>query len=268
MNFSELFTIGDEAFPTITIVGMVQGNDLYGSRVLGELQKINTIRHGKLQILYAHLPAAHAGKRQIKIDLNRSFPGREHGMLEHRIAYQLRDTLRKSQVVIDIHTSDEEHQPYVLLTTSETTAEVAASYAHSDISIMDRRIADLGQVGEIASCTGISQRIVLPSALSAGSSVVDYVNSHGNGYGILLQVGSFRGRSAIEIATDAVHTFLKAHYLLEGIPSRADTPEVYLGQDFTATRGKLEKVSPGELTTAYCPSFQEEKPFLKVKRMS
>ena len=43
MNFSELFTIGDEAFPTITVVGMVQGNDLYGSRVLGELQKIKML---------------------------------------------------------------------------------------------------------------------------------------------------------------------------------------------------------------------------------
>ena len=267
MTFSEIVTSG-EGFPEVGIVSLVHGDDPYGSRVIGELSQTTKLERGTLHTIYANLPASFKRKRQIDFDLNQAFPGREHGLLEHRAARNLREILDTCAFVLDIHTSNQEHAPYVLIPTTETTAKVAPSYAHSDLSILDRKRIDLDHLGTIAASTGISRRVVLPSALSQGSSLVDYVNAHGKGYGILLQVGSFQGKSATEIALDALRSFLATYGLQEGVPQRAERPEVYLGREFTAEKQDTTPIAAGEHTTFYCPAFQEQRPFLRVQRIS
>ena len=88
----------------LTLICGVHGDELFGERVFKYFEnKIDSI---KIQtLILAHPEAIKIRKRFFETDLNRSFPGSINGSLEEKIANKLIPILRKSDFVLDIHTT-------------------------------------------------------------------------------------------------------------------------------------------------------------------
>src|SRR5258708_38180427 len=86
----------------------------------GEVTPLKVVEkyfQGKINFLIANPQAISKRKRFIETDLNRSFPGREDGSVEEKIAFKLKNELKKYQVVLDFHTATVD-SPMFIITTS------------------------------------------------------------------------------------------------------------------------------------------------------
>ncbi|MFA5746966.1 MAG: succinylglutamate desuccinylase/aspartoacylase family protein [Candidatus Paceibacterota bacterium] len=94
---------------------LTYGKERIGLRVAREIKKLN-IGNDILSFQIANRRAFELAKRSVDQDLNRSFPGREDGNHEERIAYELSPAIRSADIVIDIHSTKSELKDAVIVT--------------------------------------------------------------------------------------------------------------------------------------------------------
>lgn len=91
--------------PRVAIVACTHGDEFLGERVINAF-KFVPLQRGCLLFITAHPLARARKKRYIDQDLNRSFPGKQQGCLEDRLAFNLRQQLSTVDLVIDIHATN------------------------------------------------------------------------------------------------------------------------------------------------------------------
>ena len=91
--------------PRVSIVAGTHGDELLGECVINAL-KSEVLLRGCLSFIIAHPLARIKKKRFINQDLNRSFPGKQRGCIEDRLAFDLMKRLSSSDLVIDIHATN------------------------------------------------------------------------------------------------------------------------------------------------------------------
>ncbi len=105
--------------PTIFLNACTHGHEKIGLEVINEVKK-NKIQEYNLLTNIANKRAFLKNTAFIDSDLNRSFPGKETGNYEERLAYYLSPIIKKSDIVIDIHSTntvkDPEKEAMVIIT--------------------------------------------------------------------------------------------------------------------------------------------------------
>jgi len=89
----------------ILIVGSTHGHERIGLKVIDELRKLNVGSN----VLHFEVGNPRASEKNIPFtenDLNRVFPGKEHGAYEEMRAYELSPKIKESDLVIDIHSTN------------------------------------------------------------------------------------------------------------------------------------------------------------------
>ncbi len=101
--------------PKIAIVGCVHGDEIIGKLVIREIKKLKNIK-GTLGLIIANEPAMLKKKRELKKDLNRSFPGKKGARFEAGLAYRLHQELKKYDLAIDIHATNSRFDKLAIVT--------------------------------------------------------------------------------------------------------------------------------------------------------
>lgn len=94
------------------------GNETIGHRVAEKLRGLK-FKTGTLQVQVANPLAYKKQKRFIDQDLNRSFPGKNNGNYEQRIAARLLPIIKSADVVIDIHSTTSGLKNALIITKSD-----------------------------------------------------------------------------------------------------------------------------------------------------
>jgi succinylglutamate desuccinylase len=94
---------------------LTHGDEKIGLKVAKEINKLK-ISKKCLVIQIANIKAFKAHKRFIDQDLNRSFPGKKNGNYEERLAYKLSPSIKKADIVIDIHSTTSNLKDAVIIT--------------------------------------------------------------------------------------------------------------------------------------------------------
>jgi len=101
--------------PIVAIVGCVHGDEKIGKRIIDEIDKVE-ISKGTVLTISANTKAVKCGKRYCDQDLNRSFPGKDDGNHEERLAYNLKKVLKGCDYVIDIHSTVTDTESLIIMT--------------------------------------------------------------------------------------------------------------------------------------------------------
>jgi len=234
MKYSHVEEIGSGDFPTIGILGLCHGDEIVGKLVLDYLKNDlpSKIINGRVKLIYANLPAEKANKRYIDVDLNRSFPGKIDGLLEERIAYELRPVISSCSYLLDIHSTSEWDEPFVVSTIGQTTDKTREIYAGTDIDVRTRVEVDHMYIDQLAQHTGLNLHVVMDSTVASGGSLIEYVNAHGRGYAISFESGQHKDPNALSTALGAIYNVLKIHKFIDGEPNRINRQECFLGGEF------------------------------------
>lgn len=94
---------------------LTHGDEKIGLKVVKEIEKLS-IDKNIISIQVANRKAFESRKRFIDQDLNRSFPGKENGNHEEKIAYKLLPIIKSADVVIDVHSTKSELKDAVIIT--------------------------------------------------------------------------------------------------------------------------------------------------------
>ncbi len=97
---------------------LTHGDELIGLRVAEELNSLN-INKDILTIQIANKKAFERKERFIDQDLNRSFPGKKNGNYEERTAYKLLPSIKKADIVIDIHSTVSDLKDAIIITKTD-----------------------------------------------------------------------------------------------------------------------------------------------------
>jgi succinylglutamate desuccinylase len=89
----------------ILVVGSTHGHEKIGLKVIETLRGL-AIDPALLDFEIGNPEASKRSVRLIESDLNRVFPGKEHGTHEEMRAYALSEKIRAADVVIDIHSTN------------------------------------------------------------------------------------------------------------------------------------------------------------------
>ena len=92
-------------FKKILIVGSTHGHERIGLKVIDELRKLN-IDSDFLNFEIGNPRASGKNIPFTENDLNRIFPGKEHGTYEEMRAYELSPKIKEAYLVIDIHSTN------------------------------------------------------------------------------------------------------------------------------------------------------------------
>lgn len=96
---------------------LTHGDELVGLKVAEEIKKrYPNIIWKSLDIQIANEEAYKKAKRQIDSDLNRVFPGLQNGDVEERRAFELKNTVGKYDLVIDVHSTESGSEDVVIVT--------------------------------------------------------------------------------------------------------------------------------------------------------
>lgn len=91
--------------PKILLNVCTHGNEQVGLRVADYFKDVQPV-FGHLVINIANTRAVEKNKRFIKDDLNRVFPGKEHGSYEEKLAHKMKPFIESFDVVIDVHSTE------------------------------------------------------------------------------------------------------------------------------------------------------------------
>ena len=80
------------------------------------------------RLIYANTPAIKKNKRNIDIDLNRCFPGKEKGLIEEKIAHDLLPYLQDTPHNYDFHSTIFETKPYGIISVYSKHIKKVISY--------------------------------------------------------------------------------------------------------------------------------------------
>jgi len=140
--------------PILVVVGCLHGDELVGKRIINILAKLK-IKKGTLITVVANPKALSKKKRFIDQDLNRSFPGKKMSKkLEERIAFEIMQTIKSADYVIDIHSTSTDTQDVVIIKRrTKNIKKLLNIFKPSRVLLMPRSI---GQRGFVNHCHGIS----------------------------------------------------------------------------------------------------------------
>lgn len=89
----------------ILIVGSTHGHERVGLKIIEELKKLNLDKN-LVDFEIGNPRASEKNIPFIESDLNRIFPGKEHGTYEEMRAYELSPKIKEAELVIDIHSTN------------------------------------------------------------------------------------------------------------------------------------------------------------------
>jgi predicted deacylase len=103
-----------EGKPVVGVVGLVHGNEPCGGYAIDKLMNIKP-KKGTLILIKANTEAEKVNKRYVETNLNRAFPGKEDGKIEERIAYELFPFVQMCDYLLDLHSTSQESEPFIIL---------------------------------------------------------------------------------------------------------------------------------------------------------
>jgi len=241
MKNSEIITIGNDNYPIFGIVGLVHGDEPVGRKVLDRLKTELKLKRGQVKLIYANLAAERAGKSDINTNLNIAFPGKLHGDIEERIAYNLRDVLSRCNMVLDIHSTSTFQGRYVVSTSGlteemakaslrgEISKETKDAYQGSGLHPATRKVTNIDAISALSRNTSLTKHVQMTDAVANGTSLIEFVNAHGCGYAISFEAGEHHDSESERTAMEVVNNVLMIYGLIDGTPKRINKQETYLG---------------------------------------
>jgi hypothetical protein len=131
----------------ICVVSCMHGNEVRGAEATEMLWERNFgIR---VRWIIANVDARKVMRRYIESDLNRSFPGKEDGTYEERLALLIAKAVEGAECVLDLHTTTAATSPFVIITRRSEEIE------------------------NIANAVPIEKLVHIPAALSKGKALID-----------------------------------------------------------------------------------------------
>lgn len=179
-----------EGKPVVGVMGLVHGNEPCGGFAIDSLEGIKP-KKGTLILMKANLEAAKLNKRSVEVNLNRSFPGKEDGKLEERIAYELFPFMKMCDYLLDLHSTSEDSLPFTLV------------------------IEDDDAKTKIASQLGIKNYIDLGGHIR-GTTMDD------EGVKFVVECGQHDEELTKQVAVEVTNNFLKATGILGGKPAKKE----------------------------------------------
>jgi succinylglutamate desuccinylase len=140
MNRNNKENKNSKKHPVVAVVGCVHGDELIGKRVIEDLKKIK-LKKGKLVTIIGNEKALKMKRRFIDQDLNRSFPGKENGNYEQRIAFNLKKKMEEVDFAIDIHSTVTKVKDLVIITKfNREVSELLKSLTPKRVALMKSHI--------------------------------------------------------------------------------------------------------------------------------
>ena len=179
--------------PTVTIIGGIHGNEKIGVLAINRLKKIIKPEQifGKIYFIFGNPYAYEKNKRFLRHDMNRLFKSNgvqlgKKPSLEQKRAFEIAKILKKTDFMLDIHSTQKPSVPFVFCKLSP-------------------RHLELARIFETKFIVGPAKGAKIPS-LSACTD--DYVNSHG-GIGITYESGWNRDLKVLGKVIQKTMEFLK-----------------------------------------------------------
>jgi succinylglutamate desuccinylase len=91
------------------------GDEKIGFAIAKELEKLKLIKRN-FTVQIANKKACELNKRYVDQDLNRSFPGKQNGNHEQKLAYTLSPIIKSADIVIDIHSTTSDLKDALIVT--------------------------------------------------------------------------------------------------------------------------------------------------------
>ena len=160
--------------PILTIVCCQHGDERFGLTVFDVYKTKKGI---PIQLILANEKAVKANKRFTETDLNRSFPGSVSGSYEEKIAHKILPQIKKTQYLIDIHTTSTDIKMTPIVTTlTEETKQIINLTSSEEVAFIEKPLGDRSLIGQVKG--GVSLEFnrsfsKTKKALNIISSVVD-----------------------------------------------------------------------------------------------
>ena len=173
-----------EGKPVVGVVGLVHGNEPCGVAAIDSLRDFKPEK-GTLILIKANLEAAKENKRYLETNLNRSFPGKEDGSFEEKIAYELFPFVQMCDYLLDLHSTSQDSEPFIIIN------------------------EDNGARHKLGSKLGIKNYIELGGLVKGTLMDNDSVK-------LTVECGQHDLESTKEVAIKVAHNFLKGVGMMEG----------------------------------------------------
>lgn len=173
-----------EGKPVVGVVGLVHGNEPCGGAAIDSLGDIKP-KKGTLILIKANPEAAEQNKRYLEVNLNRSFPGKEDGKSEEKIAYELFPFIQMCDYLLDLHSTSQDSEPFIIVN------------------------EDNGARSNLASKLGIKNYVELGGLIKG--TLMD-----NEGVKLTVECGQHDAESTKEIAIKVTQNFLKSLEIIEG----------------------------------------------------
>lgn len=129
--------------PVVAIVYCMHGDEVLGEDVIQKFTKNIKPKKGSLLTILANEKAFKSKKRFIDKDLNRCFPGKKDGNYEEKVAYELKESLRGVEYVIDIHSTTSVTDPFFIITKKNSKIlNIVKKSGPEKIVFMRKNLAD------------------------------------------------------------------------------------------------------------------------------
>jgi len=168
-------------------MSIVHGNEICGLEALENIKKFKL--KGTVILIRANIEAYKENKRYLEINLNRVFPGNDKGKLEERTAFELSKYIYDCDFILDIHSSSEETEPFLLVS------------------------VDLPEHYNLAKSIGVKNYVTLGKVLK-GSSLDECNGTKSLRFGV--ECGQHENKEAKENAKEISKNFLIALNVIEG----------------------------------------------------
>jgi len=154
----------------IAIVVCLHGNEPYGLEVKDKLPSA-------LPVFIGNPKAIENNVRFTESDLNRSFPGKEDGTYEERLAVDLLKELKKFDYVIDLHSSTSRMELFGIITKlTKEKIELARKLGLKRVAIMTDKLANGCSLIDHLKCA-ISLEVGPHERKENAQEVVDVINN-------------------------------------------------------------------------------------------
>jgi len=156
----------------IAVVCCLHGTELYGLEVVKRLP-------ASLPFFIGNEKALKENKRFIDSDLNRSFPGKENGNYEEKIAYELVNKLNHFDYVIDLHSSSNNCPIFGIITKPDN------------------------QKIDFAKRLGLTKLVIMKESFASGKALIDFVKC-----GISIEIGPHQRERNVNEALELIYNFM------------------------------------------------------------
>jgi len=133
----------------ITIVCSLHGEEEFSARVF-EYFNERLSEFSGLKLILANEPALAKQERFLEQDLNRSFPGKESGNAEEKLAHAILQKIGEEDYLLDIHTSISDLEMTPILTSyNEKTKTIVNALDSDKVVFVKSPLADKSLIGQL-----------------------------------------------------------------------------------------------------------------------